>query len=329
METLKKILTGEPQKEGLRFRINNCGYMNDVFEGKTFLKSIALISGKIESMQEPMRSALVERYFPQINRSHQDLLPSGSNVYIGSLSVKADSFPMWYGYSEKESGCNIEFGSGFFDIDGTPYLPRALRDYMLSKYTDQDYPLYIVQYIGSQFETCYKEYKKQDIYREKDQKQDFETVHPHGHQQSCGTEAILYNDLFRILRQIHLRWKNLDKYLESDQFENAVGESKDVIRAFAADRINEIRFLFKDADYEYEGEVRVIYTDSEEHPAAKNNTATEVPSVYVDIDRELEELTIRLGSRIEDATVDRYVTWLKHTKRVEKVVLAKQNRYTT
>jgi len=358
METLKKILTEAPQKEapttagkkdpevkdleqkrqgkgdtekavGPRFRINNCGYMNDVFEGKTFLKSIALISGKIESMQEPMRSALVERYFPQINRSHQDLLPSGSNVYIGSLSVKADSFPMWYGYSEKESGCNIEFGSGFFDIDGTPYLPRALRDYMLSKYTDQDYPLYIVQYIGSQFETCYKEYKKQDIYREKDQKQDFETVHPHGHQQSCGTEAILYNDLFRILRQIHLRWKNLDKYLESDQFENAVGESKDVIRAFAADRINEIRFLFKDADYEYEGEVRVIYTDSEEHPAAKNNTATEVPSVYVDIDRELEELTIRLGSRIEDATVDRYVTWLKHTKRVEKVVLAKQNRYTT
>lgn len=97
METLKKILTGEPQKEGLRFRINNCGYMNDVFEGKTFLKSIAMISDDITSMQEPMRSALVEKYFPQINRSHQDLLPSGSNVYIGSLSVKADSFPMWDG----------------------------------------------------------------------------------------------------------------------------------------------------------------------------------------------------------------------------------------
>ena len=81
--------------------------------------------------------------------------------------------------------------------------------------------------------------------------------------------------------------------MESDQFRNVVGESKDVIRAFAADRINEI------------------------------------PCVYVDIERELEELTIRLGSRIKDATVDRYVTWLKHTKRVEKVVLAKQNRYTT
>jgi len=321
METLKKILAGVQP----RFRINNCGYMNDVFEGKVFLKSIALISGDIESMQAPMRSRFVEKYFPQINRSHEDLLPSGSNVYIGSLSVKTDSFPMWYGYSEKESGCNIEFGSGFFDIDGIPYLPKALRDYMLSKYTDQDYPLYIVQYIGSQFETLYNEYKKNDKYREKD----FETFHTHGHRQSCGTEAICYNDLFRILRQITWRWKELDDYLEGKEFKNAVSESKDVIRAFAADRINEIRFLFKDADYEYEGEVRVIYTDSAECSVAKNNTVSEVPGVYVDIERELENLTIRLASRLEDATVDKYVTWLKHTKRVEKVGLAKQNRYTT
>ena len=30
-------------------------------------------------------------------------------------------------------------------------------------------------------------------------------------------------------------------------------------------------------------------------------------------------LTIRLGSRIEDATADRYVTWLKNTNRVERI----------
>lgn len=276
-------------------------------------------------MQSPMQSRFVEKYFPQINRSHEDLLPSGSDVYIGSLSVKTDSFPMWNGYSEKESGCNIEFGKGFFDIDGIPYLPKALRDYTLSKYTDRDYPLYIVQYIGSQFENIYNEYKENDKYRG----EDFETLHTHGHQQSCGTEAIRYTDLFRILQQISWRWKELDQYLEEKLFKNAVSESKDVIRAFAADRINEIRFLFKDADYEYEGEVRVIYTDSAEHAAAKNNMEPEVPRVYVDIDRELENLTIRLASRIEDATVDKYVTWLKHTKRVEKVGIAKQNRYTT
>lgn len=354
-ETLKKILSGDPRKEffsvvqaerkdimdanqgkieigrdatkGIvpRFQINNCGYMNDVFEGKVFLKSIAFISKDIPSMQSPMQSQFVEKYFPQINRSHEDMLPSGSNVYIGSLSVKTDSFSMWNGYSEKESGCNIEFGKGFFDINGIPYLPKVLRDYTLSKYTDQDYPLYIVQYIGSQFETLYTDYEKNDKYRE----EDYEMFHTHGHLQSCGTEAICYNDLFRILQQINSRWKELDEYLEEKCFENVVGESKDVIRAFAADRINEIRFLFKDADYEYEGEVRVIYTDSAECSVVKYDMESEVPRVYVNIERELENLTIRLASRIEDVTVDKYVTWLKHTKRVEKVGLAKQNRYTT
>lgn len=336
METLKKILTGELGKGDSsaihtersdenasfpRFRINNCGYMNDVFEGKVFLKSIAFVSEN----NEEWWSQFVKKYFPQINRSNEDLLPSGSNVYIGSLSVKTDSFPLWNGYSEKESGCNIEFGEEFFDIKGIPYLPRALRDYTLSKYTDQDYPLYIVQYIGAQFKPFYEKCKK-GVTNPED---DFETLDTHGHPQGCGTEAIQYEDLFRILRQINLRWKELDEYLEENEVGNAVGESKDVIRAFVADRINEIRFLFKDADYKYEGEVRVIYTDSAEISVARNNMESEVPRVYVNIERELEDLTIRLASRIEDATVDKYVTWLKHTKRVKKVGLAKQNRYTT
>lgn len=338
METLKKILMEEPQgKERTtmqeecveardsRFRINNCGYMNDVFEGKTFLKSIALVLNDIESVKDPLQSPLIEKYFPQISRSDKDLFPSASNVYIGSLSVKTDSFPMWSVYSAKETGCNIEFGPDYFDVKGISYLPKALRDYTLSKYTDKDYPLYVVQYIGSQFDPIYEEYQKKN----EGSTTDYETFHAGYIPQKCGTMAICYEDLFKILKQIAGRWEQLDKYLEEEQFKDAVSESKDVIRAFAADRINEIRFLFKDADYEYEGEVRVIYTDSAECSVAKINTASEVPCVYVDIERELEKLTIRLGSRIEDATVDRYVTWLKHTKKVEKVLLAKQNRYTT
>lgn len=338
METLKKILTEESQKEAQgeirgedlntsepRFRISNCGYMNDVFEGRTFLKSIALVLGEIKAMKDDLvQTSFIEKYFPQISRSDKNLLPSASNVYIGSLSVKTDSFPMWSVYSAKESGCNIEFGPDFFDINGVPYLPRALRDYTLSQYTDQDYPLYIVQYIGSKFEPIYNDSQKND----KNTEINFETIHTKGYPQSCGTTSICYNDLFRILQQIAQRWKQLDDYLEN-QLKDAVSESKDVIHAFASDRINEIRFLFKDADYKYEGEVRIIYTDSGESSAAKTNTLSEVPCVYVNIERELKNLTIRMGSRIEDATVDKYVTWLKHTKKVDRVVLASQNRYTT
>lgn len=310
------------KKSSPHFRINNCGYMNDVFEGNTFLTGIANIAGD-KKIGDSGRTAFVKNFFPQINRSNEDMLPIGSNVYIGSLSIKEDSFPLWSVYAVEENGCNIEFGKDFFDINGIPYLPRVLRDYMLSKYTDQDYPLYIVQYIDSNFtEKCETYAKSQN-----DDYNDFEIVDVKGHKQTCGTVAIHYQDLLRLFNQIYRRWKQLNDYLEE-----VVSDSKDVIHAFAADRINEIRFLFKDADYEFEGEVRVIYTDFADSSAAQTDTTLKVPKVprvYVDMDREIKDLTIRLGSKIPDATVDEYVTWLKHTKRVQKIGLAKRNRYTT
>ena len=359
IDNLKKILADEPLTDSTtqvgadgynlnqknsqpRFRINNCGYMNDVFEGKTFLECIQLVAGKVE-LSDPSEyseftkkySEFVKKYFPQIGRSHEEILPSGSDVYIGSLSVRPDSFPLWSLYAANEYGCNIEFDDGFFDINGIPYYPRALRDYMISKYTDQDYPLYIVQYIGSKFEDECKKYQKLND-------DDFDIQDTKGYRQYCRTEAIRYQDLFRLLEQIHQRWKGLDQYLDSEEFiNNAVANKnniaegqedidaiKSVIRAFAADRINEIRFLFKNADYEFEGEVRVVYTDYTDKSIAKTSMEPTVPRVYVDIDREIKNLTVRLGSRIEDATIDKYVTWLKHTKQVKKVGLATRNRYT-
>ena len=314
MNTMKKIM--DEEKTEPHFRINNCGYMNDVFEGNTFLDCIRRIFGD-ESQ------ALLQKYFPQTIRLHDNMLPTGSDVYIGSLSVNKDSFPMWDIYSKKESGCNIEFGPDFFDVDGIPYFPRALRDYMISKYTDQDYPLYIVQYITpEEFERCYQKYKEAET--SIDVKTAYEIKETAGYRQFCGTEAIHYTDLIRLLQQIYHRWKQLDEYLEHEVDE----ENRTVIHAFAADRINEIRFLFKDSDYQFEGEVRIIYTDTQEDSAAKVDMMPDNPYVYVTIDRELKDLTVRLGSKIEDTTVDKYVTWLKHTNRVKRVELANRNRYT-
>lgn len=147
-----------------------------------------------------------------------------------------------------------------------------------------------------------------------------------GRKQTCGTKAIYYEALSPLLQQIYTRWKTLDDYVSQNTF--ALQDSRDSIYAFTADRINEIRFLFKDVNYEFEGEVRVVYTDSSNGQKAKTDASMKVPRVYVNLDRELTELTVRLGSRIEDATVDKYVTWLKHTKKVQKVELAQQNRYT-
>lgn len=321
IDSLKKIFENLSKT---RFRINNCGYMNDVFEGNTLLNCIKLVAKNDPSYESQKYSEFIKKYFPQIDRPHEDMLPSGSDVYIGSLSVKEDSFPLWSIYAEKECGCNIEFGDGFFDINGIPSDHKALRDYLLSQYTDRDYPLYIVQYIGSKFKEVYLDYIKSNDLKNVG----FETEDAQGYNQTCGTRSIKYKHLNKLLQQIYKRWKGLDEYLSDIKFNESVRESKEVICAFAADRINEIRFLFKDADYKFEGEVRIVYTDYTDNSTAQTSTVPNVPRVYVDMEREIKEVSVRLGSRIEDATVDKYITWLKHTKLVKKVDLSKRNRYT-
>lgn len=69
-----------------------------------------------------------------------------------------------------------------------------------------------------------------------------------------------------------------------------------------------------------------MFIDSNALPASKTDRKMETPRVYVDVDRELTGLTVRLGSKIDSATVDQIVTWLSHTGRVEKVELSQRNR---
>ena len=329
-----------------RIRLSNCGYMNDVFEGREFLNCLdKIVKGKelktpclCENSDKKMPyNRFVELYFPHLERSEDDMFPSSSNVYIVSLSVKEDSFPMWTIYSEAETGCNIEFDDDFYDIHGPSYSPRILQDYLPSRYASQDYPLYIVQYIGSGFqrelESWINATKGQEI-------KDDEMIICKGHRQSCKTESILYQDLCELLARIYLKWCDLEEYLSTPAQINGQNskeafavfpndkKQEQLIRTFAADRLDEVRFLFKSSDYEFEGEVRIVYTDSDVKSNAKTNYNCDVPRVYVEVDKELKNLTIRLGSKISDATVDQLVTWLKHTGRVKKVELAKRNRYT-
>lgn len=329
-----------------RIRLSNCGYMNDVFEGREFLNCLdKIVKGKElktpclrENSDKKMPyNRFVELYFPHLERSEDDMFPSSSNVYIVSLSVKEDSFPMWTIYSEAETGCNIEFDDDFYDIHGSAYSPRILQDYLPSRYASQDYPLYIVQYIGS----CFQRELESWINATKGQEiKDDEMIICKGHRQSCKTESILYQDLCELLARIYLKWCALEEYLNTPAQINGQNSEEafaafpndkkqgQLIRTFAADRLNEVRFLFKSSDYEFEGEVRIVYTDSDVKSNAKTNYNCDVPRVYVEVDKELKNLTIRLGSKINDATVDQLVTWLKHTGRVKKVELAKRNRYT-
>ena len=319
-------------QKNARFRLSNCGYMNDVFEGREFLNCMEKVvyvqsvpydnntncnkENKSTNKKKKKFQELLDKYFPHLERPENDMQPSGSHVYIVSLSVKEDSFPLWKIYSENEAGCSIEFDEDFFDVNGAAYRNSTLRDYLPPRYTDKDYPLYIVQYIGSDFPNT-------DEVNDK-------------HKQTCKTESINYRVLSETLTQLFERWCQLDEYLKflfknanstnKESIENRIENSIQTIRQFAAERLNEVRFLFKSSDYEFEGEVRVVHTTEQQAEISYDGN---VPRAYIDIDKEIEGLTIRLGSKIEDTTVDQLVTWLKSTGCVKKVKLAKRNRYTS
>ena len=334
-----------------RFRLSNCGYLNDIYEGHKLLDSMKEVvqEGEGEGKEQSQKTLtcfqnMVSTYFPELNRSKNDFKPNASDVYVASLSVYPDSFSLGTIYSENESGCNVEFDQGFFDVRGAAYQPEALRDYLPPFFNDQEYPLYIINYIGDGFhEECkkYKDEKRRDKQTKQAVKQSKQEQAPY-HQQDCHTRSIKYIRLCSLLDDIYQRWNQLDAVIEKTKPENNDTEKKEesskagsshlvhspvqAVRRFAADRLNEVRFLFKDSDYEFEGEVRVVYIDSAQKRYGEIDNKTDVPLTYVNMDRDLKNLTITLSSRVDDAKVNQIAVWLTHTGRVKQVKLAKRNR---
>jgi len=290
ISTLKLLLAEKMEGSELppRFRVSNCGYMNDVFEGSIFLDRMR-DSVVNESFSVGNWNDMVRKYFPHLFRSEENMIPVGRNVYIASLSFKPDSFPLWSIYANNETGCNIEFSKSFFDILAKSLDPAELKDYLISKYTDDDYPVYAIKYLDN-----------------------------------MNTE---------LLKQIFTEWKKVDtaieklreKYLVENSSDDMLKNAIDAIHTFAADRINEVRFLYKDEDYKYEGEARVVVTTSKK---SKIDEMMSPPRAYAEVDRTIDNISVRLGSRIDDATVDQLVTWLKLTGKVREVKLSKRNRRT-
>lgn len=317
LKTLK-ILLSENAKENNclpHFRVNNCGYMNDVFEGTVFLdmmRALVVSPSNINREQKTSWHNMMEKYFPHMIRSEENMIPVGRNVYIASLSIKEDSFPLWSIYAKNEAGCNISFGENFFDIVEPICCREEMRDYLISTFTDEDYPLYSIKYLNmSNFSENQAENMK-----------------------ALENEKIPLESFQELLKEIFNSWEKLDtkiNALEKKYFPSTPANGVDstrmpisAIRTFTADRINEIRFLFKDEDYRYEGEVRVVVTTSK----YEIDEEMSPPRVYTEVNRPIQDVSVRLGSKIDDITADQYVTWLKQTGKVREVKLSKRNRRT-
>lgn len=321
LDTLKVLINKD---ENSYFRLSNCDYANDIYEGHVFFdcieKALSLKSSD-ETLARYKREYFnlkdwqSERAFENEQSIHA---ADGSDVYIGSFSLKTDSFPMWTIYSQEETGCNIEFGEGFFDVFGKPIQvlseeadtkrkKKILYDeYLPSRYTDSDFPLYYIQYIG----------------KDDNLSPTFENAEG----------QMNWDEVSEFITEIFKEWCSLDDYLNgksNDGIPSSYAFNKGVatVKSFAADLINEIRFLFKNTDFSYESEVRIVYTDSKKK--SKIDYGRNIPMNYVEVNRKIENLTVTLGSKLSYSDVDKIETWLKHTGKVKQINLALTNRQTS
>lgn len=82
--------------------------------------------------------------------------------------------------------------------------------------------------------------------------------------------------------------------------------------------LDEIKFLFKDSDYDYENEVRIIlYADDSEIKADEGDNVLHIPKLFVELQKKLSYKEIILGSKVEKAA--EVAPFLLHSGMVDKV----------
>lgn len=102
-----------------------------------------------------------------------------------------------------------------------------------------------------------------------------------------------------------------------DLFEEIISKYESV-RIWIMSLLDEIRFLFKDSDYDYENEVRIIiHAENSEIQVDDGQNDLNIPKLYVDIQRKLTYKEIILGSKIDKPNA--VAPFLLHSGMVKKV----------
>lgn len=301
IETLKKLLLGDGSSSGM-LRLWNTVYMNDTFEGESFIEMMKHAAKKKMQHDRTGYKAgdidlcvieKMKKYFPYLDKTASEgeaLVPINENIYVTSFSREENGIYMWIPYGDDAKGCTITFEEDFFDI-------RKTRDLLtdVAAYSDEDYPLYKIQYLS-----------EDDL-------------------SESGGEA---NDITRILKIMDKIWEILDDLerrlegegvlglmqnkKEKEQKENEQKE-KGLVRGFIADCLNEVRFLIKSSEYSFEKEVRMLHYSYEPKLETENY---DIPRLYVDVDRDIRIKEIKLGPKISEFETNEIVSWLSKTGKV-------------
>ncbi len=305
IDTLKKLLSGDNSASG-KLRLWNTVYMNDTFEGESFIEMMKHAAKKM--MQDDRTGdkegdidrrviEKMKKYFPYLDKTasaEEALVPINENIYVTSFSREENGIYMWIPYGDGAKGCTITFEEDFFDI-------RKTRDVLtdVAAYSDEDYPLYEIQYLseGDLSESSRKENKIANI------------LH-------------IMGKIWKILDDLENRLEEkgvlgaMQKKKENKKAEVQNEKKKKeeaLVRGFIADCLNEVRFLIKSSEYSFEKEVRMLHYSYEPELETENH---DIPRLYVNVDRDIRIKEVKLGPKISEFETNEIVSWLSKTGRV-------------
>lgn len=282
LKTLKSLLIQSDQAEP-HLRLWNSAYMNDAYEGRIFSEFLRQTAISAEG-SKGREKEIEEKLEKYVGNPEDSSVQIDSNVYITSFSSAEDSFQMWSIYGDCEKGAAIRFSEDFYDI-------RDKRQNTILDEEGNEYALYRVNYFDE------KDFESQEAFASSLRK-----IWSH------------IDEIEKKLEEIRER----KKQKEPDLFYAA----ETLVRTFLADRLNEVRFLFKSPSYEYEEELRFVRCSQKPMIDEVNFT---IPRLYIEVHRKIENLEVRIGSKMEKQEIKDTFVWLKNSGKVKNIQVSRLN----
>lgn len=269
-------------------RLNNSAYMNDPSEGIVLITSL--------KHQSPVSGPILNKMYDKMIVNETDI--QASEVYLFSLTLRVDELPMWAQYGDKSQGCCLVIRPDFFDHDHNDINQHDMignRDGTEeSEESRRSYIPYRVIYVNDKTEGSGNPTLLENI--------ELSMSGTTNSDEDIEDLSEIKKELLKMNRYIDLIASYCEKHPDMEE----------KILEHLTKSIDQIRFLFKSKDYEYEQELRLIRYEPIDSSAIRlNGASAPVPTLYVEReDKRLTYSRVILGSKVE--TLYRIAPYLKY-----------------
>ncbi|WP_191621697.1 tetratricopeptide repeat protein [Clostridium perfringens] len=281
-----------------RLRLNNVAYMNDPTEGEVFIE-LLLTKVKEDKKYKKFKTAqefIKNLYITKSSGINREILNRKSSVFLTSFSKAIDtSLPMWVQYSDDGQGCCITIKSSFFDKEEKASVGDCFKAHKINNLEDSINSPSELDNENNNYDECYCLYEIQYLEYKEDK------------------------DGYYIEKDKDKKFQDLVKSL-CDLREDI--ESNPDLKPIIQNILDQIRFLFKDKNYEHEKELRLIkFENNGKVKYTGENEGFIVPHVYIEMDKELEVEEVILGPKAKNPM--EVATYLYYTDKVKQVSKSK------